>query len=265
MKKRYKILIFIIFLSSIISILHFTGFCFREFKYLNDDEILKNFLDSAFLDKVEYDDNGGLPPRFYIIKENPTNYEILQTLKYILDNDTNKTINSKKYLYNEKVEELTINIESLNVLQTLKKYYTIEEITNKVSLGYVFEKNKYVYKYDIPLKHSFFIIGHESSKNHFRIQLYGKDSFTLTKNNKIIKIVGLSFHNIQNSFIGYIDMGNNFQKIFAHEWIMHFKNKINIFLNNYYDSNFTYNFNGVDPIFLNEEIKVDNCGFIRKK
>lgn len=43
-------------------------FCFKEFKYLSDDEILKNFLYNAFfLNKIEYDDYGRLPSKFYFI------------------------------------------------------------------------------------------------------------------------------------------------------------------------------------------------------
>ena len=58
---------------------------------LNDDELLQSYLNKAFLDKVNYDDRGGRPPIFYMIKENPTTDEILYTLKDIVENDVNTT------------------------------------------------------------------------------------------------------------------------------------------------------------------------------
>lgn len=44
-------------------------FCFKEFKYLSDDEILKNFLYNAFPNKIEYDDYGRFPSKFYFIRK----------------------------------------------------------------------------------------------------------------------------------------------------------------------------------------------------
>ena len=78
MKKR-KCILSLLALLSIVFVLYFTGFSFSKFRYLSDDAILKKYLDTTFLDRVQSDDRGGLPPKFYIIEENPTTDEIMRT------------------------------------------------------------------------------------------------------------------------------------------------------------------------------------------
>ncbi|MBQ9292631.1 MAG: hypothetical protein IJ211_05110, partial [Campylobacter sp.] len=85
MKKKVKILSSVLFMILLIhlSLLYLLNlkvniadiYCYN----LSDDELLQSYLNKAFLDKVNYDDRGGRPPKFYMIKENPTTDEILYT------------------------------------------------------------------------------------------------------------------------------------------------------------------------------------------
>lgn len=129
---------------TIILELNYTGFCFKKFRYLGDDELIKNYLDSSFLDKVMRDDYGGLPPRFYFIKGNPTTYEIFKTLEHIVNNYVNTTADVKLFDYMGKDRE-QVTTKSLYLFETLKKYYTIKEATDEVVIGGNHDKNgKYI-------------------------------------------------------------------------------------------------------------------------
>ena len=57
MKKR-KYVLSLLALLSIVFVMKFP---------FSDDAILKKYLDTTFLDRVQRDDRGGLPPKFYII------------------------------------------------------------------------------------------------------------------------------------------------------------------------------------------------------
>ena len=245
MKKRYKILIFIIFLSNIISILNFTGFCFREFKYLNDDEILKNFLDSAALNRINYDDNGGLPPEFYFIEENPTNYEILKTLKHIVNNDIDRNVTVMTSLYTGELG-LLVTTESLNILETLKKYYTIKDVTHKVDLGGTIKNGRYVYRYaDLPINQAFIILN-----NHNLIEIYGKDAFYINKKRYVSGFYFNLFNSYSNSKEYYVINGKR-EDSFAHNDLSKFIDSIN----KRYENTSKY---GKTNVFFN--IKLNNCG-----
>lgn len=182
MKKRYKILISVAILTTIILGLNYSGFCFREFKYLSDDELIKNYLDSSFIFKVEYDDYGGLPPKFYFIEENPTTYEIFKTLEHIVNNDVNTTVKIKSTTvtgYNE-----CMTTKSLNIFEALKKYYTIREVTNEVVINGHNDKNgKYIHRYvDMPINQALIV----ANGDMYMSYIYGKDSFKIDKKNKNI-------------------------------------------------------------------------------
>ena len=249
MKKRYKILIFIIFLSNIISILNFTGFCFREFKYLNDDEILKNFLDSAALNRINYDDNGGLPPKFYFIEENPTNYEILKTLKYIVNNDINKTITTKRYFYDENLVEI-VTTGRLNIFEALGKYYTIKDVTYEVDLGGTIKNGRYVYRYaDLPINQAFIIMD-----SHNFIAIYGKDAFFIEKHKKYVRsgffIIKKSYFEFEN----YDIKGNDRIPSIGSGDLERFIYEVSRKFENYKNGLERYNFT-----------KINNCGATKER
>ncbi|MBQ9876527.1 MAG: hypothetical protein IJM31_05525, partial [Campylobacter sp.] len=90
MKKKVKILSSVLFVILLIhlSLLYLLNlkvnigdiYCYN----LSDEDIVQKFLKYSFLQKKKKDD---IEPKFYLIGENPTTQEILQKLKYIVEND----------------------------------------------------------------------------------------------------------------------------------------------------------------------------------
>ncbi|GKH61376.1 hypothetical protein O6B97_08815 [Campylobacter ureolyticus] len=247
MKKRHKILISITVLTTAIVLgLNYSGFCFREFKYLSDDEILKNYLDSAAIKKIMYDDYGGIPPEFYFIKENPTNYEIIRTLKHIVNNDIDKTVKTRPFSYmGEPREEVTT--ESLNIFEALKKYYTIEDITYKVDAGDKWENGKYIYRYaDVPINQAFIML----SQNFF-IYIYGKDAFSINEKRKL-HMRYFTYINSTNNYTEYdIIDGKRADKGYTHDSLSRFIERINEYYKNYKD---------ITKKSEQSFIEINNCG-----
>lgn len=165
MKKR-KYILLLLALLSIVFVMKFP---------FSDDAILKKYLDTTFLDRVQRDDRGGLPPKFYIIEENPTTDEIMRTLKLVVENDVNKTAVISKHQYFEGGGLIeNVSVERLEPFEALKKYYTIKEATNDIVKGGEWENGKPTEQYvDIPIRQAFAVL----SADEDLVDIYAKDSF----------------------------------------------------------------------------------------
>ncbi|WP_298060885.1 hypothetical protein [uncultured Campylobacter sp.] len=165
MKKR-KYVLSLLALLSIVFVMKFP---------FSDDAILKKYLDTTFLDRVQRDDRGGLPPKFYIIEENPTTDEIMRTLKLMVENDVNKTAVISKHQYFEGGGLIeNVSVERLEPFEALKKYYTIKEATNDIVKGGKWEDGKPTEQYvDIPIRQAFAVL----SADEDLVDIYAKDSF----------------------------------------------------------------------------------------
>ncbi len=191
-----------------------------------------------------YDDYGGIPPEFYFIKENPTNYEIIRTLKHIVNNDIDKTVKTRPFSYmGEPREEVTT--ESLNIFEALKKYYTIEDITYKVDAGDKWENGKYIYRYaDVPINQALIV----ADDDMYMIDIYGKDAFSI--NEKKLHMTYFPYKNYSSNYTEYdIIDGKRADKGYTYNGLSEIIKDINEYYKNYKDIENKWLF-----------IEINNCG-----
>ena len=230
---------------------------------LNDDELLQSYLNKAFLDKVNYDDRGGRPPIFYMIKENPTTDEILYTLKDIVENDVNTTRRISRKEYKDVIKEYE-RIESLDIFEALSRHYTITDISEEVIINYRWDKDKKIKYLD---RHVIFPINQAiivyNDKTNPYMDIYGSDAFVLDKDKKCIFIKQNYLDTFYTHYKEYDIVDNNktesfyrnyiweLKNIIAHDLAYHTADKINL-----EHSDEKKIFNGL----LHKCVKIDNCG-----
>ncbi|MDA3077427.1 hypothetical protein OFO07_00625 [Campylobacter sp. JMF_06 NA1] len=269
MKKKVKILSSVLF---VILLIHLCLLYLLNLKVniadiycynLSDEEIVQNFLKDSFLQKTK---EKSAKPQFYLIGENPTTQEILQKLKYIVENDTNKTQIIEEYKYTDATKKFIIS-EHLNILQALNKHYTLKNISENI-VSFSTEKWRWVVS-DVPLNLAIAVGNYDThiEDGEGAISIYGSDAFTFHKENSSIEIKRYKFYvPYYSNYIRYMITNRNMEK-YESVGIDDLKKRINLDLQYYLEDclkNGAKSNNSYEN-FHHNYIKVNSCGIAKNK
>ncbi|MDA3057158.1 hypothetical protein OFN97_05820 [Campylobacter sp. VBCF_05 NA6] len=270
MKKKVKILSSVLFVILLIhlSLLYLLNlkvniadtYCYN----LSDEEIVQNFLKDSFLQKTKNDD---IEPKFYLIGENPTTQEVLQKLKYIVENDTNKTQEIIERKYKDATKKVIIS-ENLNILQALNKHYTLKNISENI-VSFSREKWRWVVS-DVPLDTAMTVGDYYTDIEEGKgvISIYGSDAFIFHKENSSVEIKMYKFYYPDYpNYIEYMIVNGNIKKKYESFEIDDLKKRINLDLQ-YYLEDYLKNgakSNNSYKNFHHDYIKVNSCGIAKNK
>ncbi|CZE49334.1 hypothetical protein [Campylobacter geochelonis] len=216
MKFIYKLLLFLF----ILSFLYYNTYLSEQDRlsiknkynpFLHDAIVFKNCLDKKFSSDLRIIDKYTMPPKFYFIEENPTVYEIIKALQYIMDDKYSPKIDIsiKEYKNTQNVtiqrKFITTTIELFDVLND---FYTVVASTKDI-IKFKDDKGHIVPIYaELPLNQAFIIIDTERN-----IKIYGIDSFLYNKKNIYIKEINLKdkYYNMESYVIKNADKKLSFK------------------------------------------------------
>ncbi|MBQ7271185.1 MAG: hypothetical protein IJR18_05820 [Campylobacter sp.] len=269
MKKKVKILSSVLFVILLIhlSLLYLLNlkvniadiYCYN----LSDEDIVQKFLKDSFLQKTKNDD---IEPKFYLIGENPTTQEILQKLKYIVENDTNKTQKIIEHKYKDATKKVIVS-EHLNILQALNKHYTLKNISEDI-VSFSREKWRWVVN-DVPLDTAMAVGDYYTDIEEGKgvISIYGSDAFIFHKENSSVEIKRYKFYYpYYSNYIDYMITNDNIEKS-ERDDVNDLKKRINLDLQ-YYLEDYLKNgakSNNSYENFHHNYIKVNSCGIAKNK
>ncbi|MBQ7676592.1 MAG: hypothetical protein IJT33_09115 [Campylobacter sp.] len=269
MKKKVKILSSVLFVILLIhlSLLYLLNlkvnigdiYCYN----LSDEDIVQKFLKDSFLQKTKNDD---IEPKFYLIGENPTTQEILQKLKYIVENDTNKTQKIIEHKYKDATKKVIVS-EHLNILQALNKHYTLKNISEDI-VSFSREKWRWVVN-DVPLDTAMAVGDYYTDIEEGKgvISIYGSDAFIFHKENSSVEIKMYKFYYpYYSNYIEYMITNDNIEKS-ERDDVNDLKKRINLDLQ-YYLEDYLKNgakSNNSYENFHHNYIKVNSCGIAKNK
>ncbi|MDA3046182.1 hypothetical protein OFO10_03340 [Campylobacter sp. VBCF_06 NA8] len=269
MKKKVKILLSFLFT---ILLIHLCLLYLLKLKVniadiycynLSDEEIVQNFLKDSFLQKTK---NADAKPNFYLIGENPTTQEVLQKLKYIVENDTNKTHKIIERKYKDTTKKIIVS-EHLNILQALNKHYTLKNISENI-VSFSTEKWRWVVS-NVPLNTAIAVGNYDThiEEGKGAISIYGSDAFIFHKENSSVEIKRYKFYYpYYSNYIEYMITNDNIEKS-ERDDVNDLKKRINLDLQ-YYLEDYLKNgakSNNSYKNFHHDYIKVNSCGIAKNK